>query len=83
MPISSSPPPCPESICGTYRAVVTSNILWLVELREDVLRENLAEIHAHLVYTDVSTDTGRRNGGRGIPKELMPQTTPCVKILCS
>ena len=29
----------------------------LVELREDVLREDLPELHTHLVYTHISIET--------------------------
>lgn len=70
---------------NTHRAVVANNIRWLLELREDVLGKDLAKFHTHLVCRwDISSivqvpDTVYRAS----PKELMPQMTPCVKILCS
>ena len=37
---------------GTYRAVVTLDVLRLLELAEDVLRKDLAELDTHLVYIE-------------------------------
>ena len=40
---------------ATYRAVVTCNVLRLIELAEDVLREHLAKLDTHLVWqNDIS-----------------------------
>lgn len=50
-------PLCLKSRCGTYRAVVASDVLRLIELREDVLREDLPELHTHLIYTHISIET--------------------------
>lgn len=35
----------------TYRRVVALHIVRLLELRQDVLREDLTELNTHLVYT--------------------------------
>ena len=68
----------------THRAVVARDVLGLAELREDVLREHLAELDAHLVCARIRVSRAHVEGAHAdAPKELMPQTTPCVKILCS
>ena len=70
----------------THRAVVPLDVRGRAELRQDVLREDLAELNTHLIYT---TATDKFSAWRVCrqdvysPNELIPQTTPCVKILCS
>lgn len=35
----------------TYGAVMALDILWLVELRQDVFSEDLSKLDAHLIFT--------------------------------
>ena len=35
---------------GTYRAIMARNVVRLIELLEDVLREDLAKLNTHLIY---------------------------------
>ena len=53
----------PRILESTYRAVVAADVLRLVELREDILCEHLAELHVHLIYPPKLASIQR--GGRG------------------
>lgn len=63
---------------------MTDHVLWLLQLSENVLCKDLAELNTHLICTEKSVtmyETGQISTDS--PNELMPQMTPCVKILCS
>ncbi len=69
------------------RGIMTCYVCWPAELSKDGLGENLSELDTHLVYKHIRTYLYERRVRDevdvNIPKELMPQMTPCVKILCS
>jgi hypothetical protein len=65
-----------------HRAIMPCYISRLLQLCKDVLGEDFTKLDSHLIYDMVmSEDQEKRK--KMLPNELIPQTTPCTKILCS
>lgn len=64
---------------------MASNVLGLLELSENVFGKDFTKFDTHLIYGTgaITSDPQREGQEESIPKELIPQTTPCTKILCS
>ena len=62
---------------------MTDDIVGLVELSEDCLGQNLAKFDTHLIWDQLSAVGAFSGIAVYSPKELIPQITPWVKILCS
>ena len=64
------------------------NISRLVQLCKDVLGKDFTKLNSHLIYDSDNDDSelwvkGKAKKKKKLPNELIPQITPCTKILCS
>ena len=81
--MSSEHPLNPHPLHDTHRTIVPSDVRRFVELRQNVLGKDLSEFNTHLVYNQVERSRRSSETVSDVPKELIPQITPWVKILCS
>lgn len=67
----------------THRAVMAFHVFGLLKLSKDILSQHFPELDTHLIYERGLSALQTVRQISALPKELMPQTTPCTKILCS
>lgn len=69
----------------THRAIMPCYIRRLFQLCKDVLGKDFTKLNSHLIYDrkKIIMMSRQRKKKKKLPNELIPQITPCTKILCS